>query len=451
MKTQILTLESHDDLISVRDRLSWTKTPRVLLVWPGYEDVSLRELDLKVLQRHANSLGAQLGLVTRRASVRREAEALGLPVFESTAIAQKDAWPARAIKKESIARPPRQDLRRMQSQARTIESGWRTNPGLRFAAFSIGVLAVLLVAALFVPRASVTLQPESQVQSLVIPVIASPAIQSVFVTGSVPAGLETLIVEGSQTLPISGQITIPQTKARGIARFENLTDAEVRIPAGTVIFTLGESPVRFATVNATHITAGIDQFVEVPIEAIRAGSLGNLPANALQAIEGSVGLSASVTNAEPTAGGSDQTAVGAGEAERMRLREALMRDLTSQAEVNFQGQVLPNDLLLLDTLKVSQTLDESYSPPADQPGSSLTLNMRLEFAVLVVSTDDLKQLAQAALDANSPQGFSPVADSLTFISVSAPVTDADGTTRWQMKTERRLLRNVDTTQVLSIV
>src|SRR6185436_12479369 len=116
----------------------------------------------------------------------------------------------------------------------------------RFAAFSMGVLAVLLVAALFVPRGSVTIRPESQVQSLVIPVTASPAIQSVFLTGSVPAGLETLIVEGSQTVPISAQITIPQTKARGIARFENLTESEVRIPAGTVIFTLGDSPVRFA-------------------------------------------------------------------------------------------------------------------------------------------------------------------------------------------------------------
>ncbi|MBK8617532.1 MAG: hypothetical protein IPN96_10585 [Anaerolineales bacterium] len=76
MKTQIITLESHDDLISVRDKLSWAKTPRILLVWPKYEKVTLRVLDLKVLQRHADSLGAQLGLVTRRANVRRDANRL---------------------------------------------------------------------------------------------------------------------------------------------------------------------------------------------------------------------------------------------------------------------------------------------------------------------------------------------------------------------------------------
>src|SRR5512147_270582 len=93
MKTQIVTLESHDDLVSVRDRMSWAKTPRILLVWPKYEKVTLRQVDLKVLQRHALSLGAQLGLVTRARRVRVEAEALHIPVFESAGQAQRVAWP----------------------------------------------------------------------------------------------------------------------------------------------------------------------------------------------------------------------------------------------------------------------------------------------------------------------------------------------------------------------
>ncbi len=106
MKTQIFTLEAHDDLISVRDRLSWAKTPRILLVWPKGEKISLRLLDLKVLQRHADSLGAQLGLVTRRSSVRREAESLGIPVFESTSAAQRETWPTTPPRKQRIPRQP---------------------------------------------------------------------------------------------------------------------------------------------------------------------------------------------------------------------------------------------------------------------------------------------------------------------------------------------------------
>ena len=53
MKTQIITLESHDDLVSVRDRMSWAKSPRILLVWPRFEKITLRPLDLRILQHHA--------------------------------------------------------------------------------------------------------------------------------------------------------------------------------------------------------------------------------------------------------------------------------------------------------------------------------------------------------------------------------------------------------------
>src|SRR5574339_556149 len=107
MKTQIITLESHDDLISVRDRMSWAKTPRILLVWPKYENVTLRQVDLKVLQRHAASLGAQLGLVSRIRRVRLDAEALHIPVFKSTGEAQRVVWPKPRRRRRLQHRPPR--------------------------------------------------------------------------------------------------------------------------------------------------------------------------------------------------------------------------------------------------------------------------------------------------------------------------------------------------------
>ena len=73
MNTHLLALESHDDLISVKDRMSWAKTPRILLIWPKGEKIALRPLDLRILQRHARALGADLGLVTRDPRIRREA------------------------------------------------------------------------------------------------------------------------------------------------------------------------------------------------------------------------------------------------------------------------------------------------------------------------------------------------------------------------------------------
>src|SRR5688572_25232771 len=130
MKTQIITLESHDDLISVRDRLSWAKTPRILLVWPKYEKVTLRQVDLKILQRHALSLGAQLGLVTRARRVREDASALGIPVFESTGKAQRMAWP-KLRRRRWPRRAPRRNLREKREQVQAGEAVWRTIPAVR--------------------------------------------------------------------------------------------------------------------------------------------------------------------------------------------------------------------------------------------------------------------------------------------------------------------------------
>src|ERR1041384_1606108 len=134
MKTQIITLESHDDLISVRDRMSWAKTPRILLVWPKYEKVTLRQGDLKVLQRHASALGAQLGLVTRARRGRQGAEALRIPVFESTRQAQRVAWPT-PRRRRWLTRAPRKDLREQREQVFPREEAWRTHPAVRVGMF----------------------------------------------------------------------------------------------------------------------------------------------------------------------------------------------------------------------------------------------------------------------------------------------------------------------------
>ena len=95
MKTQIIALEAHDDFISVRDRMSWAKSPRILLVWPKYEKITLRGADLRILQQHAATLGAEMGIITRRGDVRRDAERFGIPVFGSAKAAQRQAWSGR--------------------------------------------------------------------------------------------------------------------------------------------------------------------------------------------------------------------------------------------------------------------------------------------------------------------------------------------------------------------
>ncbi len=81
MKTLTLHLESHDDVASTIDKISWGKARRFVLVWPKHNRLMRSRLDLVLIQRHCTRLGAQLGIITQDADVEEDAKQLGIPVF----------------------------------------------------------------------------------------------------------------------------------------------------------------------------------------------------------------------------------------------------------------------------------------------------------------------------------------------------------------------------------
>lgn len=451
MKTQIITLESHDDLISVRDRMSWAKTPRILLVWPKYEKVTLRQVDLKVLQRHAASLGAQLGLVSRVRRVRLDAEALRIPVFKSTGEAQRVAWPKPRTRKRLLHRPPRRDLRAERERVLVREGAWRTYPVVRVLTFLVGVLAVLTLVALFIPRAEIILNPISKTQSLVLPVMASPSVDSVFITGSVPAREKRVIVDGTETVTVTSAGVIPQSKARGVVEFRNLTQQSVVIPVGTGV--QNGDGIRFVTTREGTVDSGVGETLELPIEAVEGGIAGNLGAEAIRVIEGRLGLSLSVTNPESLTGGRELPSVQATDADRERVKDQLMKTLEEEAYRKLAEELSPGDQLFDKTLAVSQVFTEEYDPPPGAAGTKLTLNMRVEYAAQYADASDLAELASLALNASLPAGFRPASagGTMTVEPVTRPTLYKDGSIKWTMRAERKIVQNIDPARVTQMI
>ena len=450
MKTKIITLEAHDDLISVRDQFSWAKTPRILLIWPKYEEINLRLLDLKVLQRHADSLGAQLGLVTRRSRVKRDAESLHIPVFKSTIAAQRSLWPVSAPRTRRSPRRPRRNLRRIGEALHEKEAAWRTSLLGRVLTFTVGVIAVLTVASIFVPHAALTLYPETRIQKVVIPVSAGEDTGSVSVTGAVPARTLTITVDMEQSLSVMNNISVPRSKSQGIARFKNLGQTTISIRAGAVISTASQTPVKFVTLHETFLEPGLDKFVDIPIEALQPGADGNVPADSVIVVEGPLGLSISVTNPNPVTGGADSKVTGATDGDRERLRSVVLKNLRRDAEARLRAQLTPDDLLLLDTFEVSRIVSEKFDPPPGQPGRTLALVMQAEFSVRYVAAGDMKQLSAATLDSSVTQGFLPFG-AMDLRTLAEPATDPAGITHFEMQASRTLLRQVEPLQVFSAV
>ena len=449
MKTKIITLESHDDLISVRDRMSWAKTPRILLVWPKYEKVTLRLVDLKVLQRHATSLGAQLGLVTRARRVRADAEELQIPVFESTGQAQRVSWPRPRRHRRILWHAPAKDLREQRDQLPAPEDAWRAHPVVRVVSFLVGVFAVLTLVALFIPRAHITLTPVSKTQSIVLPVTASPEIETVFITGNIPAREKRVIVEGTQTVIVTGEAAVPQSKAKGTVEFRNLTQQSVSVPAGTVV--RNDEGIRFVTTDAGEVDAGVGKTLELPIEAVEGGVDANLDAETIDAIEGRLGLSLSVTNPKPTTGGRELPSVQASDADRERAKDLLVQSLEEEARQKFAEELDSGNLLFDQTIQVAQTLREEYDPPAGAAATTLTLTMQVEYSALYADASDVTRLASLALNASLPPGFSAASEALTVEPVSTPTLKKDGSAKWTVRAERKIIQQINTAQVTQML
>ena len=451
MKTQVVHLELHDDVVSVRDKISWAKTARILLVWPRRGHILERTLDLLLLQRHAADLGAQLGLVTRSTEIRRAAGELGIPFFTTIAEAQSKPWRKRPSHPIPARRNPRPDLRELRAESCPPEPAWQAHAATRLTFFTLGVLAVLAVVLLFIPSATVSLDPKLQTQELTLQVSASQSATSVNVAGSLPAHEISLVVEGSQSAQATGQASVPDKPAQGVARFRNLTTAVVGIPAGTVIRTMTEPAVRFITTQDGVVEGGVGETIDIPVRAVEPGPAGNLAANTLIAIQGDLGTELAVSNPEPTSDGTERTVALPTADDRARLRAALLAERRQQALDQFAQNLSPGDLPFPDTLTASQTLDETYQPEEGQPGETLTLTMQVEFSIQYVQASDLNALAGAALDAGLAKEMLPLADTMRIEITEKPVSRAGGVTTFEIHASQMLKPNINLSAVARAV
>jgi hypothetical protein len=451
MKTQVIHLDPHDDVISVHDKLAWAKSTRILLVYPRRSRILTRSLDLRLIQRQAAALGVQLAIVASLQEIQDAARELGIPVYRSPADAQRRSWPGVSHPSLPHFRFVGSELREMRKSLSPQEPRWRRLVGVRLAFFALAVLAVLVLLALFLPSATVRVVPATRTQTLAIPASAGPAVTTVSLSGSLPARRAYASVEGSKTSTVTGSLTIPDAAAAGMVRFRNLTTGVIGIPAGTIVRTQGDVPVRFATTNDAVVAAGVGKTMDVPVQAVRAGASGNLPADVLVAIEGDLGPSLAVTNPSPTSGGADTAAPVQTEADRTGLQAALEAELLVRCEQSLRASLAEGDLLFPDTLKVGQVLAATFFPAEDQTGDTLSLTLKIQCQGEYAAAADIQTLAGLALDANLPDGYIPASSGLTAPPAVPPVTDAQGVSHWEIQAVRGLQARLDPLAVVNLI
>ena len=456
MKTQIIQLEPHDDTISVKDKMGWSQTGRVVLVWPTRGRLLDRRLDLVLILRHSQALGAQIALVTSDPEVRFQARSLEIPVYQSVRKAQKARWkrPRRSSFTIYQERQPWQDrLERVQeiiADPLHRKRGTRVlSQPLRIGLFALAVLAVLSIAAVLIPSAEISITPEIRQQEITLNVRANDSVDKINLSGILPVRGASTIVEGRGSLQTTGTISIPTDYASGEVVFQNLTDQPVVIPAGTVVSTT-DSSNRFTTLRETRVHAGSGKVVETPIQAISPGSTSNLSAGRINAIEGELGVFLTVNNIKPTRGGSLSPSPAPSTRDRNQLREQLISTLTQNALQEIQDSLEPEDILLTESPTLVSVLSETYSPADLQPASELELILRLEFEALYISANDNEALASAILEANLPIGYTPISGTIDIEQLTTPRIYDGSTTPWRIRLSRSIQSQPSAIQAVSL-
>ncbi len=440
--------------------MGWGQTTRVLLVWPLRGSILNRQIDLTLLKRHSAALGSQLALVTRDREVRYQAKKLNIPVYKSIREAEESRWrrPRKWGKKSRPIMSPipknsdreKPDLEKLREQAHPPSSRWLRHPIVRISFFTLGVLSMLVIAALFIPRAEIYVTPATVTESVNIDVNASPEHNAVQISGAVPTYWDTVVVEGRGRTPSTGETKIPRQSATGRVTFTNLTEVEIIVPIGTIVSTQDIDPIRFATTQEVTIPAG-SKGATVLVTAIQPGSIGNVSAEEIIAIEGSLGLNLTVINKQSTVGGTDFTSTAPNEADYLRVYEQLFSSLEKTAFTEFDFGLEAGDIFLTTTPTLQQTLEEIFTPEAGQPADNLDLIARLEFQIPYAAGADLYQLGRAVLDRHITEGFTPQPETLQITQLTEPTYQGLGEATWKMQAAWQMGANLDMAQAVSLV
>jgi hypothetical protein len=439
MGIQTINLDAEDDIVSIRDRLDWVREQRVVLVLPDRGDLLTEYLDLALLRRYAEDLRLEVGLITVDSRVSGQAKSLGFPVFRTVkdSAKSKRGWRLSRRRSDFIARPvklEREDRREIERRKK-VRPQWQRWI-IRYLAVTVYILtlALLFVAAVYaIPGAVVTFKPELQPIHITRQIVADPQLETVNFSGSsVPGRVVTSVQEWQADVETSGVIEVPNTPARGSVVFVNQIDRPVTVPAGTRVTTSAGQREVFQTMESVNVPEGPGASVEVEVVAIDPGLGGNVAANLVNRIEGSLSLQLEVRNLAEIEGGTVRQELAVSEADVERLSAQVMDQMKALALREMEGTLANNEFLAADSLRVVHLLHETYSHFPGEKTNRLAVDIRAVMEATAVDETQAIELIYDDLAASVSAGYELVPDSLRFGNGQVLGVDAEGRVTFEM-------------------
>jgi hypothetical protein len=436
-RPKYIQLEPGEDVASVRDRLSFLRGEKVLLIWPETQTALPRKLDLVLIQREARRKVIQIALVTHDVEVIDHAQSLGISTFETIQEAEKSRWKrgrtkvftGRHHKPEDEPEP--EELMPVASRVRKPNRQLSGLAQIMVRIFVTSLVFGVILGAVFVilPTAIITIKLAQQPVSVQSTISADPNILDLDIENNkIPATIVRATVQTVQQVESTGSEAVDDRRAIGVVTFTNQTNSALEIPAGTVVSTTAETSVSFQTTIGIRLRGGIGERVEVAIEATEGsiGSIGNVAAGAINRVQGDLQGVVEVRNLTSTLGGESQNYRVVTEEDYMRLEGIVRGQLQAQAYSIMQESLSDSQVIVLDTIHIPA--DElrsdwvTYSHAIGERSDTLSLSMRAVVEAMVIDDRFARQIVLANLSSEKPAELTLDPDS--FIYTRGPVMEA---------------------------
>ena len=87
----------------------------------------------------------------------------------------------------------------------------------------------------------------------------------------------------------------------------------------------------------------------------------------------------------------------------------------------------------------------------DQPADRLKLALSLVFQAQVASSEDLRSLAKGALDANIPDGYRSVPDTISVEMLNDPEIGLDERVSWRIRATQQIQADLEETTASNLI
>lgn len=441
----IIPLDESDDITSICDRLDWAGAERVALLLPADGGVLREGLDLVRLRRHADRRRLEVGLITAVPSITRQAKALGIPVFITPDMAEtsRRGWWRGRRRAELVGLPTTGGLKAADLRPVLLDEGDRqevrrrqkplSSPRLwlfRYAAILLFfvTMALLIVAVSYAaPGATVRLQPAVQPIEVTVEIVADPELAAVdYGRAAVPARRLTTTQTWQTDAETSGIAEVPSAVARGQVVFVNRTEQEVLVPAGTRVRTSAGDNVIFQTMAEALVPGAAGGTAEVDVVAIEPGPQGNVAANQVNTVVGTLAVQLEVRNLEAIEGGGVRQEKAVTAVDQERLRAQVLQFLQAVAASEMAAQATSFEFLARDSVQVQRIASETFSHFPGERAERLALEMRAEVGGTAVNANAAAGIVYEALAAALPAGYALVPDSIQYSRGEVTAVDEAG-------------------------